>query len=130
MVKSDFNPFGNLQDPGYEFDMSISTLMRINYYLYICNQHSRSEDVSGLKYWFDSVRIVDREIDPLLKTKERELLEDFRSEAEKAVNAGKGYDFRNVYRKIDVYEREVRRFVHEKKLYMKQAEDAGTAIIR
>jgi hypothetical protein len=127
------NPFGNLPDSGYEFDMSISTLMRINYYLYIANGLSGSEDVQGLKDWFDAVRVVDREIDPLLKDKEAIKVKVLRGAVERVLNirSGGNHLSRNIlYGKIDEYERMVRRLVHDKKIYMKQSEDAGKALLR
>lgn len=130
-MKESFNPFGNVPDSGFEFDMSISTLMRVNYYLYICNQLSGSENVQGMKDWFDAVRVVDREIDPLLKPGEREKLRELRVKVEQTLNLNAvSIGRRILYNQVDAYEREVRRFVNEKKLYMKRAEDAGKALLR
>lgn len=122
----------SMSEGGYEFDMSISTLMRINYYFYIANQLSGSEDSQGLKDWFDAVRVVDREIDPLLKSEERNKVEVLRREVEKVLNLlimGRPLNRIILYGRIDVYERAVRRLVNDKKLYMKEAEDAGMALL-
>ena len=49
--------------------MGISTLMRINYSLWQCNQASLSDDVNG---WFKAIKIVYKECHVFMKEKDRE----------------------------------------------------------
>lgn len=118
-------------EQGFAFDMSISTLMRINYNLYIANTLSGAENVEGLKDWFDSVRVVDREIHPLLNENEIETVKELRFDVNRTLNINNRNINKGIlYDKVDSYEREIRRLIHKYKLYMKKGEDAGTAIFR
>lgn len=132
-MSEDFKTFNNKESNNFEFDMSISTLSRINYYLMLSNSLSGSENPQGLKDWFDAVRVVDREIDPLIKEDERKDLSKLRNQVESITNLfvnGRPVSRTILYGRVDDYERKIRQLVHKYKLYMKEAEDSGMSLVK
>lgn len=129
------NPYdAGIEDTGAGFDMGIATLMRIHVELMKANTYSTQNNIEGINGWFSALKVLDREISPFLKVKEEAELKVTRDKANEIPNIMRNYarqaDFTLLSKRLDDYERKLRWFMKEKKLYMRGREDAATAILR
>lgn len=134
MAKNKMNmDTGLSRQEGFAFDMSFSTLARVNYHLMLGNTASTMRSAEGLLAWLHNLSVVDREISPLLidnKLINREdelVLDKARLGAESvstAVNNRRAsVDHGLLVSYLDAYERVLRGLFHKLKLYMKEVED-------
>jgi len=116
----------------YDFDMSISTLMRINYSLYNINNMCFSGDRDSLGAKFQLLKVIDREVDPMIKEEERAKLSLIRKKLSGLAHIPRNINLSNSMFDdfLDDYERQIRRLLQKYNLYMKEADDKGSAIIR
>ena len=122
------------------FDMGISTLMRINYWLWRCNEAGAGDDVID---WFKSIKIVYKESDAFMNDKEREEHKEHLKTVEKSYSSfikymdnykanPKQYHLftppREVFDQLFNWELLLRRILDRKGLLMRKGESAATAM--
>lgn len=123
-----------IEETGTDFDMSILTLYRIHYQLAQANIFSGMNTAEGVLGWLNCLMVVDREINPFLRKAESEEVTKIR---DRVKNIPDNINNRNVScnlnllkNMLDEYERKLRWYMKEKKLYMRSREDVGTSILR
>lgn len=131
-----------IQDPA-AFDMSISTLGRINFQLWKANE---AQSTDNPDVWFKSLKIVYKEIDNNMKDKEREFHEDMHKRVEESftefikyleyynqmVSKHKKIPFeppRKIFDLLFSWEKELRRNKYLSELLMRKGDRADRAML-
>jgi hypothetical protein len=125
-----------------QFDMGVSTLQRINYWLYVTNEVSY-QDKPLERY--KSLKRVYAELYPFISNEKdkdrREVHNKFKQQIEASYSNyqkrkefqtsrfGRASSPRGVYDLLDGWELEIRRDLHAKKLYMRMGDDAGSVML-
>lgn len=125
------------------YDMGISTLVRINYWLWKCNEASYADDAEG---YYKAVKTVYKESHTFMKDKEREKHQDWLKKAESSykeyletiqnINSLPSNERiivklpKKIFDVLFDWELELRSILDAKGLLMKKGEDAGMTMTR
>lgn len=123
------------------FDMGISTLQRINYWIYHCNEYSFGENVVD---WRKALKVLFREAYPFMKGDEQT---DYKNKMNMIDGDYKRFlDYQNnyyaqrnskynvykpptdIYGSLDSFDKELRVLLKKKGMLMKEGEDARFAM--
>ena len=135
MAKNDYglNQDSELGQTGSLFDMSIATLQRIHFSLIQGNVYSSIGDIPSLTSWYNSLSVVDREISPFLSETDEKELEPVRNKASGiprlSSTRGVSINYYSMAKILDTYERKLRYYMKKYKLYMREREDPGNAMM-
>lgn len=143
-MTDEFNP----ADEPVVFDMGVSTLMRINYWLWKCNEASASDNVND---WFKAVKTIYKEADAFMSDSKKEGEKSEREAAAERLDEITGV-YRNylkwergrkqvsslaygdppreIFDMLMEWEMDLRRFLEKKGLLMRKGEDAKQAMLR
>ena len=112
-----------------EFNSSISTLNRINYLFFMCNEYSSQLDVYN---WFHHLLIIRRELFEDMKPEQKREINNIKNELSKIINnnlQNKNYHIDpQLYDKIDKFELFLREIFDSSGMRIKRSEDARFAL--
>jgi len=132
----------DMPDEPVAFDMSVSTLVRINYWLWRANHAQFEEDPIT---WFKTLKIIYKEISPFLNKKNKKeektemevqeekldkVEENYKKYIKEITNKQKNKLSRDIFDSLFSWDIELRKKADEKGLLMRKGEDAATTMFR